>query len=483
MTDTTQQPVRYAIVDIETTGGYAAGSGITEIAIRVFDGESVIDSLDMLVQPGQPIPAYITTLTGIDNDMVSDSPRFEEVAGQVFRILAGRIFVAHNVHFDYSFIRYHLRDAGYDYNAPRLCTVRMARKIKPGLPSYSLGTLCHALDIPIENRHRAGGDADATTVLFKKLLSWDTEGLIPAMLKKSSGEQQLPPNLPRENFDALPEAPGVYYFRDQRARVMYVGKAKSIRKGVAQHFSGSSSSLRRQHFMRDIHSISFEVCGTELMAFILESIEIKRLWPRYNQALKKYEPKFGLFSYEDLAGYKRLFIGKYTKNSRPIQVFTTKDGGTQKLRDLTRRFGLCASLCYLKSCELCSLVDKRKDLLCTANEPPDTYNERVDEALSLLKEDMPGFYIVDKGRSKHEKSCIWVENGSFCGMGYIDHSEDIRSLEDVKDRLIRYGNSHYIMQLLISFACRYPGKVCHLNPPGTRDPRHLPESGTEVTSD
>lgn len=483
MTDTTQQPASYAIVDIETTGGYAAGSGITEIAIRVFDGEAVIDSLDTLVKPGQLIPAYITSLTGIDNDMVSDSPAFEQVAGQVFQILEGRIFVAHNVNFDYSFIKYHLRDAGYDYHAPRLCTVRMARKIKPGLPSYSLGTLCQTLDIPLENRHRAGGDADATTLLFKRLLSWDTEGLIPAMLKKDPAEQPLPPNLPRDNFDALPEAPGIYYFRDQRARVIYVGKAKNIRKRVAEHFSGSNSTPRRQHFMRDIHSVSFELCGTELMAFILESIEIKRLWPKYNQALKKYEPKFGLFSYEDLAGYKRLFIGKYTKNSQPIQVFTTKDGGTKKLRDLTRRFGLCASLCYLKSCELCSLVDKRKDLLCTANESSETYNERVDEALSLLKEDMPGFYIMDKGRCKNEKSCIWIENGSFYGMGYIDNSEDIRSLDEVKDRLIRYDNSHYIMQLLISFACRYPGKVYHLNPSGTQAPRHLPESSVEVMRD
>lgn len=459
MTPTAPHPINYAVVDIETTGGYTAAGSITEIAIRVFDGENVTGSLDTLVKPEQRIPLYITRLTGIDNEMVRDSPAFQEVAKRVFEMLQGCIFVAHNVNFDYSFIKHHLGEAGYNYDAPRLCTVRMARKIKPGLRSYSLGTLCDALDIPIENRHRAGGDADATVTLLTKLLEWDTEGVIPAMLKKGSQEQPLPPNLPKENFEALPEKPGVYYFQDHNGKVIYVGKAKSIRKRVAQHFNENNPNPKRQNFMREINSISFEICGTELMAFMLESIEIKRISPKYNQALKKYEPKFGLFTYEDLAGYKRLFIGKYTKNMLPIQVFTTKEGGTSKLHDLARRFGLCASLCYLKTCDLCSLVDKRKDLLCTANEPAVQYNERVDQALSLLKDDMPGFYIVDKGRDINEKSCIWVEHGEFYGMGYIDNSADIHSLDEVRGQLTSYDSSHYIMQLLISFMCKYPGKV------------------------
>jgi DNA polymerase-3 subunit epsilon len=228
---------------------------------------------------------------------------------------------------------------------------------------------------------------------------------------------------------------------------------------VAQHFTGNNPNPQRQNFMRDIYAISYEVCGTELMAFILEAIEIKRIWPKYNRALKKYEPKFGLFTYEDMGGYKRLFIGKYNKSLLPIQVFTTREGGINKLHELVRRFRLCASLCRLGTCELCSLVDKRNDLICTAKEPPELYNEKVDKALSYLREDMPGFYIMDNGRHKNEKSCIWVEQGNFYGMGYIDNTADINSLEDVKDCLTRYASSHYIMQLIISFMCKYPGKV------------------------
>lgn len=455
--------MEYAIVDIETTGGYAAGSNITEIAIRIFDGKTVTHSYETLVKPSHNIPLYITALTGIDYEMVCNSPAFEDIAKDVFTMLQGRVFVAHNVNFDYSFLKYHLENAGYIYTAQKLCTVRMARKIKPGLHSYSLGNLCDALGIALNNRHRAGGDVDATVTLFAKLLEWDNEDLISSMLKKGSKEQQLPPNLPKEDFEALPNKPGVYYFRNNKGRVIYVGKAKNLRKRVAQHFTGHNPNPQRQSFLRDIHAITFEICGTELMAFILEALEIKRIWPIYNRALKKYEPKFGLFTYEDLQGYQRLFIGKYNKSLLPVQVFTTREGGINKLYELTRRFGLCADLCRLGSCEICSLVDKKNDLLCTARHPPELYNKKVEQALSFLQEDMPGFYIIDTGRNNFEKSCIWVEQGNFYGMGYIANDADISSLYEVKDSLTQYHGNHYIMQLIISFICKYPKKVIRLD--------------------
>ncbi|MCH5719665.1 hypothetical protein [Niabella hibiscisoli] len=130
-----------------------------------------------------------------------------------------------------------------------------------------------------------------------------------------------------------------------------------------------------------------------------------------------------------------------------------------KLRELSRRFGLCASLCRLNSCELCDLVDKKKELLCTANQPADIYNQKVDQALSFLKENEQGFYIIDKGRHANEKSCVWVENGQFYGMGYIDNAADIHSLDDIRDSLTRYNGDHYTMQLIISYVCKYPRKA------------------------
>src|SRR6476620_6174063 len=164
----------YAIVDIETTGGYAAANGITEISIQIFDGSNVVETFETLINPNQNIPRYIQAFTGITNEMVQDAPQFEDVAEKIFTLLQGNIFVAHNVNFDYSFVKNHLQFHGYTLNTKKLCTVRLSRQIFPGFPSYSLGNLCHSLGIDLENRHRAGGDAAATVTLFKLLLQNDT---------------------------------------------------------------------------------------------------------------------------------------------------------------------------------------------------------------------------------------------------------------------------------------------------------------------
>ena len=173
----------YAIVDIETTGGHANANGITEIAVILHDGVQEEGRYTTLVQPGYPIPRYVASLTGITDAMVASAPPFGDIADKVFNLLKGRIFVAHNVNFDYSFVKYHLEQAGFDLTEQKLCTVRLSRKVLPGLPSYSLGNLCRSLGIPVEGRHRAIGDAQATSVLFERILAADTEGHIAAMLR------------------------------------------------------------------------------------------------------------------------------------------------------------------------------------------------------------------------------------------------------------------------------------------------------------
>jgi DNA polymerase III subunit epsilon len=174
----------YAIVDIETTGNYILRSRITEIAIYNYDGEKVTDTFHTLINPESSIPPYISSLTGITNQMVEKAPKFYEVAKTVYQLLDKRIFVAHNVNFDYNFIRQEFKSLGGDFQARKLCTVRLARKIMPGLPSYGLGNLAKHLNIEINSRHRAFGDAEATVKIFEVLKESDKEGCIQQSLKK-----------------------------------------------------------------------------------------------------------------------------------------------------------------------------------------------------------------------------------------------------------------------------------------------------------
>ena len=160
----------YSIIDIETTGQSASKGKITEIAVFVHDGIKIIDSFSSLVNPECYIPAFITNLTGIDNEMVRYAPRFYEIARRIVEMTSDTIFVGHNVQFDYRFVQEEYKRLGYDYQRKTMCTVRLGRKFLPGHKSYSLGNLCNELGIIIHDRHRAAGDALATVKLFEMIL-------------------------------------------------------------------------------------------------------------------------------------------------------------------------------------------------------------------------------------------------------------------------------------------------------------------------
>ncbi len=454
----------YAIVDIETTGSYASANGITEIAIHVFDGEKVIEKFESLINPCQPIPRYIQSFTGITDKMVAGAPQFEEVAEQVFSLLSENIFVAHNVNFDYSFLKSHLLRAGFELTSKKLCTIRLSRKIFPGFPSYGLANLCRSLEIDISRHHRAGGDADATTRIFKLLLENDRENFISQSLLRNSKEQSLPPNVPKKHFELLPATPGVYYFHNEKGKIIYVGKANNIRSRVNSHFSNNSAGRQKQNFIRHIHSISFRSCATELMASILESAEIKRYWPQFNYAQKHWEDVFGIYAYEDQNGYLRLVIEKNKKYLKPVYTFRYLADGHAWLKKAVAEFNLCPKLCFLqKGSGPCTEVEINNCKgACIKEEKKSAYNKRVKQAITRLSE-QDSFAIVEKGLQQDEQSCILVHKGRFAGMGYLPAGYEINNPEEVKEFLTVFRENNYIRNLLIGYKERFPSKILMLN--------------------
>jgi DNA polymerase-3 subunit epsilon len=435
----------YAIVDIETTGGHAESNGITEIAVFIHDGEKVVNSFETLLKPDRFIPAYISAYTGITNEMVEDAPRFRDIAQQLFELLDGNIFIAHNVGFDYSFIKSHLKSSGIEYNSKKLCTVRLSRKIFPGLRSYSLGNICAAVGITIENRHRASGDAIATVELFEKILAEDQEGIINESLKRGSKEQTLPPNLPRNQFTELPTKPGVYYFHDEHGKIIYVGKAKNIKSRVTSHFGGNSGRKQKQDFFRNIHSISHQICATELMALILESLEIKRYWPEFNRAQKKLEFNFGIYDYEDQNGYIRLCIDRVRKHTKPIETFRNMNEAHNFMQQVVEAFTLCPKLCMLHSAT--SKCDASCYGACEKKESAIGYNLRVNAAIEDISQ-KESYAIIGKGMSEDEYSCIIVENEKFYGMGCVPNHIPTSDIEQLKDYIKPQKETFFIRELL-----------------------------------
>ncbi len=454
----------YAIVDIETTGSYASGNRITEIAIVILHNGTIIERFDSLVNPCMPIPFFIQNLTGISNEMVADAPLFSEIAAKVFNLLHHKIFVAHNVNFDYSFVRSMLADHGFDLNCRKLCTVQLSRKLIPGLPSYKLGLLCNSLGIVNHARHRASGDAEATTILFLKLIDADQEGQISSLLKENRAATRFPPNLPFEQYISLPTGPGIYYFHDQKGKVVYIGKAKNIKSRVNSHFSSGMNSRQKQGFITRIYSMSHKATGTELMAAILEDAEIKRLWPEFNKAQKHRIQQFGLYIFEDQNGYERLGIEKIKPSYPPFLSFYSLAEGYSMVVKLIKNHQLCPKLCFIqRNAEVCTAYTEGNCTgACQKNETPATYNLRLRKALNA-HDSAESFAIIDRGLTLDDQSCILVINGKLFGMGYIPSTVAEHSLDTLKTYVELIAESPFSKRLILKYTSTASSALTRFN--------------------
>ncbi|NGM64042.1 exonuclease domain-containing protein [Sphingobacterium sp. SGR-19] len=450
----------FAIVDIETTGSHAGGSHITEVAILIHNGKKIIERYQSLVNPQCPIPFAIQVLTGITPDMLEGAPTFGEIAEDVYHLLQGKVFVAHNVNFDYSFLVKELKQAGYDWQAPKLCTVRLSRKIFPGHRSYSLGDICKAREINIAARHRAMGDVEATAELFSQLLAHDENQYLQESLQKNT-EHRLPTHLSLDQFRRLPETVGIYIFRDKKGKIIYVGKAVNIQKRVLSHFGGINTSLRRQQFINDIATIDFEESGTELMALLMECQMIKKHWPVHNRALKRYEPKFVLIHYEDIRGYSRLAISKAARHANSIRYFETAQEANLFLANLLEEFNLTPILCSFYS----PSTETREDRKIQVETLPslEEHNQLIDSVFQQLSDRKRSFLLIDRGRNEEESSYVYFKEDKLYAFGFVEFIQQWSSVEDIvsyKDKCI---SNFYMQQIVLQYTERYPEKV-HILP-------------------
>jgi DNA polymerase-3 subunit epsilon len=416
----------YAIIDVETTGGTARWERITEIAIVLHDGEKVVDTFSTLLNPDRSIPWNITQITGITDDMVAHAPRFYEVAKQIVQMTEGCIFVAHNVTFDYNFVREEFARLGFDFSRKQLCTVRLARKVFPGLPSYSLSNLKKHFGIYAEKSHRALDDTLATAQLFERILA-EHEGSsnLRALVNLGVKETKLPQNITLERLHAVPESCGVYYLHNDKGVVIYVGKSLNIRKRLFEHFADMTA--KGEKLRMGVSDISWEVTGSELVALLFESAEIKRLQPAINRAQRTRNFAGAIYAYTDQNGYKCLTIGKRTdKNTRQLNLvgeYPKLDNARMHLQSIVRQWELCFRLSNLDSSERACFHYSIKKCFgaCVGEESSTDYNARVDGAITQIDKRLSGnYFLIDRGRTEGEMAIVGVEDGIYRGFGYVE---------------------------------------------------------------
>ena len=379
-------------VDIETNGGNGPRGRVTEVAaIKVARGE-IIDTFTSLVNPGSDIPYWITQLTGIKNSDLVDAPYFEDIAAQLYDFMNSSIFVAHNVLFDYSFLKREFASAGYDFKPKLFCTVKMSRALWPEHRGHSLEKIITRHGITFAARHRAYDDAKAMYDYVKLTIAEKGREAFLANIAKQLKTKSLPPHVDEAVILNLPDSPGVYIFEDDTGAPLYVGKSVNIRSRVRSHFTNATTIAKELKMSLASHNVSFITTDTEVEALLLESAKVKELQPIFNRLLRR-KTKQSVFLREfDENGYETIRIentdlSQHQTLENVYGVYTTKSQAKARLEAAAKTFQLCPKLlglekasgaCFRYQLGLCKGA-------CIGKESPELYNRRVELALERSK--------------------------------------------------------------------------------------------------
>ena len=378
-----------AFVDIETTGGSHLKSRVLEVGVVRVEGNQVVATYQSLVQPEELIPAFITSLTGITNSDVEDAPHFAQISDQLAEVLDGAVFVAHNVGFDYGFLKMEFERLGAVFAPDLLCTVRLSRRLFPQYRTHKLQDLIlrHGLTAPA--RHRAYDDAHCLWQFYQIILGEFDLDTIEEAVRAQLSSKALPSHLDMAQVAVLPDGPGVYVFEDDDGGILYVGKSVGVKRRVMGHFAAGYHDAKEQRLAQLVKRLRGIATHGELSALLLESQMIQELQPRYNRALRRREhvSLVVLAATED--GYSSVSLVEASEVdpdslSTLLGVYTTPAVARQSLQTVMRDFRLCPKLLGLErtngACFLAQLGKCNK--ACTGDEPIFAYNDRFLKAFS-----------------------------------------------------------------------------------------------------
>lgn len=413
-----------------------------------------MDQFISLVNPEREIQPFVVNLTGINSKMLRSAPKFYEVAKRIIEITEGSILVAHNAQFDYRILKTEFKRLGFDFERENLCTVELSKQLIPDLPSYSLGKLVRSLGIPVSDRHRAAGDATATVKLFKMLLDKDLEKTIIKAAIRLDPKHQMEPKL-TDIISKLPSVTGVYYIHKAEGEIVYIGKSKNIKSRINQHFTGQTAKSKK--IQLEVAAVTYDETGSELVALLKESEEIKRNKPKFNRALRRTIFTHGLFSFKDEEGYINLKVEKIKGNQKPITTFSNRESGKSFLNKIVEHYQLCQKLCGLyKTANSCFGYDiKTCAGACISEEPVEIYNKRVMNLLESHTFKNQNMILIDYGRAVDERSAVLIENGVFKGYAYFNLNFQIHTTEVLKSILTPMEHNKDAQHIIQSFMRRH----------------------------
>jgi DNA polymerase-3 subunit epsilon len=382
--------------------------------------------------------------------MLRNAPKFYEIAKRVVELTEDCILVAHNADFDYRILKTEFKRLGFPFKRKTLCTVELAQQLIPDMQSYSLGKLARALGIPVSDRHRAQGDAMATVKLFRMLLDKDKNKSIIKGAVKAEKRSRLTSNLKAITED-LPSDTGVYYIHNAEGDIIYIGKSKNIRKRITQHFTNTNSKSKKIQTM--VASVTYEKTGSELVALLKESEEIKKNKPLLNRALRQHKFTQGLYAFTDEKGYLNLRVQHIKTSEKPITTFTNRQSALSFMNRMVEQHELCPKLCGVQKSESSCFHYDIKDCYgaCIGKEHKDNYNERASAVIEHNSYDNKNMILIDRGRYIEEKSVVLIEDGVFKGLGFFDLNHQILNRDILQSLITPMSNNRDTQHIIQSY--------------------------------
>ena len=434
-----------AFVDLETTGTRAAADRITEVGIVRVDadahgGPPRIHEWSSLVDPGIPIPPVIQSLTGITDAMVAGAPTFSRIAADIEERLADCVFVAHNARFDHGFLKHAFARIGRPFSARPLCTVRLSRRLFPDADGHGLDAVVARHRLTVTDRHRALGDARALWAFVEALYREIPAESIAEAVKRILRIPSLPPQLPADTLDRLPEAPGVYLFYGDNPLPVYIGKSINIRDRVSAHFAGDWRSETDLRLSQEIRRIEFEETAGELGALLREATLVKALLPALNRALRRKE-EAGVLALADDGALRFLPAAAIDPAELAMNYgpYASRRSARETLRAIAAEHQLCwrrlglekrtSGPCFQRQLKRCAGA-------CVGAEAPADHDRRVAAALApsaIPRWPFAGPGIVTERNAARECVDVHVLQ-HWCWLGTARDEGDLAALLDAPPR-------------------------------------------------
>lgn len=454
------QKRQFAIISMTTFGYKPDPLRIVQLSISKLRGDYYEPIFTTNINPEERLPNYIQQRTGLTDTILLKAPTFSEVANTILEELENHILVGHNASFLHYALQSEFKYLGYSFKTPQLCTVRLAKKLIPNMTSYELPYLSGVLNIPYTASNTLNDD-NAVAILFQRLILLDDDEMVISKFLEPKVEKEhiAPKNIAYQKLNALPNSPGIYKFQNKKGEVIYVGKAKDIKKRVLSHFYNTTE--KEITLCDATFHIDFETTGSELIALLREADLIDKLDPPFNYIQKKSYVTYHKVPQKNRKGIIQLKIERRPFEHSPTEIFLKRGDAIKRLIELTEKFRLCPLQTGLKSkLGRCTHGEYNEcDGVCTGEEEIGLYNFKVENALNYLNNENDNYVLFEKGRTKEERGFVLILHGVYQGYGFLDNSQSVSNLEHLKDMLNPKKHSYHTAKIISSYTKRNPWKI------------------------